>query len=836
MDLFDYTVKTSDQIFNELKTSEKGLSTKQARGLLEKNGSNSIHSKENKMWDIFVRQFKSPFVYLLFIAGLIALVLGQKIDTILIAVFVLVNTVLGFYQEYKSENTLKILKKYLVAKAVVVREGNEKLINASELVNGDLIILNPGDIIPADVRFVDSYNLSIDESVLTGESVPIQKDHNPLKSRAGQISEALNLGYSGTSIMSGEAKAVVVAIGKNTNYGHIASLTAQTVRESTYEKELSRFSKFTLVLVSVTLAIVVAAHLILKSTPSFAELALFAIALAVSVIPEALPVVTTFSLSLGALHLAKNNVVVKRLSAIEDLGGIQILCTDKTGTLTENKLEVDNVFGRFKDRILIYANLASVYSDGERRHISSAFEDALINKLTKKVQKGLKKYEVKLEIPFDPERKRSSVIVEKDSRVRLIVRGAPENILPFCQLSEVLKSEISDWITTKGRQGIRVLAVASRSVDKKDKYDISKIEENVDFIGLVSFIDPIKTTAKESIELAEVLGVKVKILTGDSREVAGSVAQQVGLVKNINDVITGDAFDALQYREQQEAAEKYSVFARVTPAQKYKIIQILQEKFEVGFLGEGINDAPALKVANVALAVKGASDIANDASDIILLKKSLKVIVDGIKEGRSVFANTNKYIMSTLTSNFGNFFAMSAITLLIDFLPMLPLQILLVNLLSDFPMIAVATDNIDLESVRTPHKYNLKSFALIALLLGMVSTIFDFIFFGAFFRFSPSVLQTSWFIGSILTELLFIFSIRTKFFFLKSSPPSKILLGLALFAGLCTILIPFTSIGQHVFGFTKPSFSNLAIILGIAGVYLAVSETIKLVYFRAYSR
>src|SRR3990167_4556232 len=327
MDLFDYTVKTSDQIFNELKTSEKGLSTKQARGLLEKNGSNSIHSKENKMWDIFVRQFKSPFVYLLFIAGLIALVLGQKIDTILIAVFVIVNTVLGFYQEYKSENTLKILKKYLVAKAVVVREGNEKLINASELVNGDLIILNPGDIIPADVRFVDSYNLSIDESVLTGESVPIQKDHNPLKSRAGQISEALNLGYSGTSIMSGEAKAVVVAIGKNTNYGHIASLTAQTVRESTYEKELSRFSKFTLVLVSVTLAIVVAAHLILKSTPSFAQLALFAIALAVSVIPEALPVVTTFSLSLGALHLAKNNVVVKRLSAIEDLGGIQILCT-----------------------------------------------------------------------------------------------------------------------------------------------------------------------------------------------------------------------------------------------------------------------------------------------------------------------------------------------------------------------------------------------------------------------------------------------------------------------------------------------------------------------------
>lgn len=364
------------------------------------------------------------------------------------------------------------------------------------------------------------------------------------------------------------------------------------------------------------------------------------------------------------------------------------------------------------------------------------------------------------------------------------------------------------------------------------QYAVKDEEKNLTLVGLLSFVDPIKPSAKKAVEQAEKLGVKIKILTGDSQEVAGAVAYQIGLIKKTTDVITGEILDNLPDEEKTLAVEKNSVFARVSPDQKYNIIKLLQENNEVGFLGEGINDAPALKIANVGLVVDSASDIARESTDIILLKKSLEVIIDGIKEGRKVFANTIKYIKATLASNFGNFFAVATASLLIDYLPMLPLQILLLNLLSDFPMIAIATDNVDSQELQKPKSYNLKEIAFLATVLGIVSTVFDFIFFAMFYRIGPAVLQTNWFIGSILTELILLFSIRTKFIFFKAKPPSRILYWLSGLAILVTVILPFTGFGQTVFKFTRPQANQLWLIFGLVICYFIITEIVKHFYYR----
>ncbi|MBI3443091.1 cation-transporting P-type ATPase [Candidatus Woesebacteria bacterium] len=827
-----YTTATVGEVFHVLATSNQGLSTNAVKQRLLHYGPNYIQTDERGWKTLLARQFTSPFVYLLIGACLLALWLGETLDAIMIFLFITINTVLGFYQEYRSEQTLKLLKKYLTSQSTVTRDGKEMVVDVTGLVPGDVIHIEPGDIIPADIRFTITNSLIVDESILTGESVPVEKNSEALKIEEKSLHRARNMGFSGTTVVAGKGAGVVVATGKNTTYGDIVRLSTAIPRQSTFEKDIAKFSKFTLALVCLTLVLIVIAHLLLKPSPSLVEIAIFSLALAVSVIPEALPVVITFSLSLGALRLAKNNVVVKRLSAIEDLGSIEILCSDKTGTLTENKLSVDEIYGQDKNQVLLYANLASPLSGFERNRGNSAFDAALLTSLPQAERTLRDTYRQLGMVPFDPLRKRTSALLEKSGARTLVVRGAAEDVLGICDLSGNQKEKLNHWMQTKGKMGSRVLAVAARSIDKKETYDIPTLEQHLKFIGLLAFIDPIKPSTAAAVAQAKQLAVQVKILTGDSREVAGNVAFSIHLIDSPAQVITGSEFEQLSLGEQHQAVDRYQVFARVTPQQKYNIIRLLQESYEVGFLGEGINDAPALKIANVALAVAGASDIAKEASDIVLLKKSLKVIVDGIREGRQVFANTTKYITATLSANFGNFFAIATASLLIDFLPLLPLQILLVNLLSDFPMIAIATDTVDAESINRPRRYDIRGFALIALLLGMVSTIFDFLFFGVFFRQAPATLQTSWFIGSILTELLFVFSIRTRSFFLISKPPAPFLILLSSAAFLTTVLLPYTPLGHGLFHFESPTLANLAIIFIIVFFYFITTETVKLIYYK----
>jgi len=682
------------------------------------------------------------------------------------------------------------------------------------------------------LRILKEQNLSIDESVLTGESAPVPKISEPLREKAGEPFEAKNIAFAGTSVVSGKARGVVIGTGKETSFGEVAELISTTKRKSAYEKNLLGFSKIILEVVVVTITFLFLINVFIRGTANFFTFLFFCIALIVSIIPEALPLVVTFNLSRGALKMARQKVVVKRLSAIEDLGDIEILCTDKTGTLTENKLRLDKILSADKEKCLLYGLFSSDYAKKEIGANKSYFDAALFEAAPKSIQKNVKRAKIISEITFDSRRMVNSVLLENgEGRKVLIVKGAPEVILGLSSgFGDFTEEEIKKGIEKEGGEGRRILAVAFKEVDKLSY--VEEDEKDLTFLGYFSFSDPVKKTAKSAIDLAGKLGIKIKILTGDSKEVAGTVAAEVGLIDDPGKVIVGEKLISLSEEEFSKACEEFSVFARVSPETKYNIVRALQEKCEVGFLGDGINDAPALKLANVAIAVREATEISRSVSDVVLLKKDLRVIVDGIQQGRNIFYNINKYIKCALASNFGNFYSIAAISLFIAFLPMLPIQILLGNLLSDFPLIAVVTDAIDVEELRKPKLYQLNKVILLIMALALVSTIFDFIFFGIFHGSRPAVIQTLWFIESILTEILLIFSIRTRHLFFRAKRPSFILMALALADAVFVISLPFTRFGHEFFHFVSPPMSGLFIVLSLLLGYFIVSEIVKLIYFR----
>ncbi len=823
-------------VLNDFKTdSYLGLKSEEASNRLEVNGKNNVSSTDLKWWNIFFNQFKSPFIYLLLAAAALSFFFDQQIEGFMILFFVGINTVLGFFQEYRSESTIRLLKKYVKNQVKVIRDGQKRFVDSEDLVEGDIVILETGDKISADLRVIEDSDLMVDESVLTGESVLSNKQGEVVLEEKVDYFSAHNLCFSGTSVVSGKARAVVVATGKNTFLGGVTKLTSRVKKSSDFERGISKFSSFILKLVLITLVFVFLFNAIFKDGLDVLELTIFSIALAISVIPEALPLVMTFSFSRGAMNLAKHKVVVKRLSSVEDLGNIDILCSDKTGTLTENKLTILDFYDSLAPvkKTLLYSSLAAANLKDKKE----PFDIAIFEKMDEEDKNIFSKFEFIVDTPFDPKRRRNNALVKRDDDLDFIVRGAPEAIFDLCSnLDEEEVKNIRKWISDQGLLGRRVLAVAKKDVgevfldDLKNK--LISFENNLEFLGMISFADPVKNSVKDAVLRAKELNVGLKIITGDSPEVAGSVAREIGLIEDPEKVFLGKDLAGLSPEELKNILKEYDVFARVLPEQKFEIIKQLQENFSVGYLGDGINDAPALKAAGVSLVVQNASDIAREAADIVLLENDLNVIVQGIKEGRRIFANSSKYIKATLASNFGNFYAVAIASLIIDFLPMLPLQILLLNLLSDFPMIAIATDNVDKDELLSPKRYQVGDIIIIAIILGIVSSIFDFTYFALFFKISPEVLQTNWFIASIITELAFLFSIRTKKSMFRGHRPSFWVGFLSLSAAIITVVIPFTNFGQKFFGFTPPSLNHLLIIFGVAVVYLACSEIVKLAYYK----
>ena len=801
-------------------TNPTGLTTAEAKGLLAKDGPNLIPKKGVSALTVLGRQFKSSLVYLLIAASIISFIVADYSDGIVVLCILLINTGLGFFQEYRSEKIVEKLSHLIGTYAQVIRDGKPDLIPVSGVVVGDIIVIREGDIVPADAHLAVSEGLEVNESQLTGESVAVAKKDG----------DAV---FTGSLIEKGYAHALVYATGKNTQLGSIATLSSDTKKETVYEKSLQAFSTFLVRVVLIFLGILIILKIVIVgpavAAGDMSSLVLFIIALAVAIVPEALPVIATITLSQGALKLAKRHVVVKRLSSLEDLGNITLLCTDKTGTITENKMSVKNVEGD-ADRLLTFFYASNVaQGKHHRKNQVNPFASAFEAYVTDKVKAEAKHFKIETELPFDPETRRSYMLLTDTANAAkhknyLIAIGAPEVLSPHYKEGQ--------------GAGLRQLAMTYKKVVSEDPahFDITKNTHGMDYVGVVSFEDPLRPTAKPTIELAKKLGVSIKILSGDSRETVADIGRQVGLVEANERVMIGDELEALLEKseaEYEKAILAHSAFARVSPRQKYDIIKILKKTNVVGYQGDGINDAPALKLSDVAIAVDSASDIAQENSDIILLSKNLEVVVNGIKYGRGIFVNIDKYIKYTMVGNFGNFLALSALYLGSTALPLLPIQILLTNLLTDIPLISIASDTVGADEIVKPTKHKPRELVLISLILGVPTALFELAYVAILAAHPQSVAtaQTGLYIFLSL-QLVIFFSIRNRGYFWKAHRPSNLLIfsfSFAFIVSLSLIYIPWV---QNIFSFTALPFSDIGIVLGMTVGYFILLDVVKVLYYR----
>lgn len=785
-----------------------GLSNAEVIKKRKEFGTNSLPTPPNPFFKLVARQFQGVFNILLLVAAGITFALGQPIDASLILIFVFLGVGLSLFQEYKSNTAADKLKLYLTNHTTVRRENNDLEIPTTEIVLGDIIKLESGDIVPADAIVRHALDLQVDETTFTGESIPViiiatdKHSHEP---------DSLIL--QGSVVIRGTAYAEVVAIGSHTKLAQIAKSTEVIQNTSELTKGVNRISNFILRTTLITLLFVVLANVFIEgSSANIPNLLIFAIALAVSVIPEALPLVITFSLSHGALRLAKKGVIVKRLASVQDLGSVDLLCTDKTGTLTENKLVYLNQYFIPESSFhpLVLARLAAHDLNKQK---PEPFDLAADLALTEDQRAEVNTYKIIEEEAFDPDLRSNGVIVSSSEKPNLhIRRGSPEY---FIKLGLVSTDLVGEWLANEEKYGRRILGMS---------YDDGTGQK---FGGFVSFADSLKKTTIETINKARELNVAITIITGDSKMVAESIGYETGLLKNSDEVIDASDFFTLPALEQTKKITGVRVFARTSPEQKLALINLLKEHHAVGFLGEGINDAPALKSAHVSMVVKSASDVARETADVILTRSDLRVIIDGIRLGRETHANTLKYIRTTLVSNFGNFYAVAIGSLFISFLPMLPKQLLLLNLLSDFPMMAIAFDTVNKKEITKPQKYDFRSLYIIFITLGLISTVFDFMWFALFYKISPEVLQTNWFIASVITEVILLFSIRSMLPIEKAGKPAPIVIGLSAVAIVLALSLPIIPFTASFFGFTSPTLVHLGLILLLTLIYLITTELAK---------
>lgn len=785
-----------------------GLTTQEVNERRRLSGSNVLPVPKYRFLTLLARQFQGIFTILLIVASGVTFILGEPFDAFFILVIVFLSVGLNLFQEHKSNAAAEKLKSYLVKTITVRRNGKDEEIPIADIVPGDILKLESGEIVPADAIIRHTIGLQVDETAFTGESVPVIKT----EVKGNSTSDTHKL-LQGVIIIRGLAYAEVTATGSNTRLAQIAKTVSTTESVSELSKGIDRISTFILRATIITLVFVVIANILIEgSSADIPSLLIFSIALAVSVIPEALPLVMTFSLSRGALRLAKSQVIVKRLSSVQDLGSIELLCTDKTGTITENRLVYTNdyLIGDSPWHPLVLSHLTS--HDLNERH-PEPFDRATEEALTAEQKVQVENFMLLEEEAFDPVmRSNGSIVQQRDGTKIHIRRGSPEY---FIEQGLISREAVGAWLIDEETKGHRVLGVS---------YDTGTGPK---FGGFVSFVDIVKQSTANTILSAQELGVLITIITGDSRLVAEAVGREVGLVTNTDEVIEATTFFNLPSEEQHERIPRVRVFARTTPEQKLSLISLLKERYTVGFLGEGINDAPALKAASVSMVVTSASDVARETADIVLLKSDLHVIIDGIRLGRETHANTLKYIRATLVSNFGNFYAVAIGSLFITFLPMLPKQLLLLNLLSDFPMMAIAFDRVSKAEIAKPQRYDFRSLYIVFITLGLVSTVFDFMWFGLFYKDAPEVLQTNWFIASVITEILLLISIRSMLPIEKAGWPAPIILWLSGLAFITTLALPTIPYTAALFGFHPPTFAHLALIVSLAFVYLVTSELVK---------
>lgn len=830
MDWKKYTIITPQEALVALRTTEAGLGEAEANRRLLEYGKNTLQESET-FWKKVLRQRSQSVLFWIFLLAAFATFFsGNILEAVCIFIFLLLNALLEIYQEFHSKKALHVLRHYLVPKALVWRESILTQVSSQSLVPGDIIELQAGDSIPADVRFFETEQVHVKETSIEKSRLKIEKQATSLFANPLSIEDAQNIGFAGTSLLTGKARAVVIATGAHTALGEIAYKSTLITKETSFEKNIIHFSRFLVKLVLMALVLVfILSFLIRGQQVGMGEMLVFTLVLAIAVIPETLPALTALILSRGSVRLAEKKLVMKRLSAIEDLGSIEILCTGKTGVLTENNLTVTHTEGSDTDTLLHYAMLAAHVVPTTFENVRDEFDRALWKKIGEKGILSLRNI-LRMEVRgFDSRTRTQSVVVRERSGNMLILRGSPEEILRRVDgIDSFTRKRFKEWITEAGYRGERVLAVATKIVPEGK--GAHQTERNFVLQGFIAFLDPIKPDAKKAVALAQSLGVELKVFSGDSKEVVGAAAYASGVISNRDDVLTGRDFENLSLSGQLSALEKYAVFAGFSSEQKFSAIQLLQKSHTLGFLGDSMADMDTLQHAHVALVAEDAGDIAREASDILLLQKDLSVIMEGIQESRRIFGNILKYVKITLASNLGNFYSLVLAIFFLPYLPLLPLQILFLNFISDVPMLALATDTVDEEKLEHPKNQNIHAIIVTAAFFGMISTFFDLTFFKIFSHANSATLQTMWFLFSVVTEILLLYSLRSRRWFFKARRPSWAVIGLSVLAIVGAITLVNSSFGSAI-GFEKLPTSIWFIIVGFAASYFVVTEIIKRWYY-----
>ena len=818
-----------------------GLTAEEVAARQKKYGLNVIHTHKLNGWVILWRQITSnPLVLILVAATGVSYATGSHISAYYIFGLITASIVLGFWNEFAAERTVRLLLKRVSLAAIVVRGGAKVEVPVEQVTIGDIVMLASGSIVPADLRLIETGGLQIDQSVLTGESDSVEKNAEVISVAKINFADFSNVALMGTVVASGWGKGVAVAIDQHTEFGRIAEKTTFVKPETSFQKGLRQFGNLILRVVLIFIVAVFSVNALLGHP--IIESTLFALAIAVGMTPELLPVIVTISLSHGAGKLAKKHVVAKQLISIENLGNMDVLCTDKTGTLTEGNIHVVQMLpaaGRTEAELGL---LGVACNDAIMHHkwIGNPIDIAQwlwAEAAGAKLPPDLRRVAGE---PFDYEQRAMFAVLDRPgadgaaAERRLVVKGAPEAVLARCAADQTT-AEAAKTFAELSKVGMRVIALADRPVDVKAKYDWTD-PAGLEFRGLVVLRDIPKLSAKESLDKLERLNVAIKILTGDSSDVTQHICNEVGLAPGR--IVEGDELAAMTDDQLRAALPATTVFARVTPSQKLRVIQQLQKLgHSVGYLGDGINDAPALHSADVGISVDTAVDVAKDAAPIVLLRKGLDTIADGIVEGRRTFANTIKYVLMGTSSDFGNAFSAAGASFVLPFLPMLPTQILLTDGLYALSQVTIPSDNVDLEELRRPRQWNVKFIKYYMLFFGPISSVYDFLTFGVMlfvFHASGSTFQTGWFVESLATEVLVIFVIRTARTPFYKSKPGKWLTATCLGVAALGLLLPYSPLAAGL-GLVPLAPVYLATLMVIVLSYLALVGTLKHLFLKRFS-
>lgn len=850
-------ISNTEEFISNMKLDiEHGLNDNQVDENIIKYGRNELNNAKPKKWyQYFFNSLMSPFNLILI--GIILVLIYTDIilttppnyaNIIVIIVLILLSTLLDFVVVYKSNKDAANLKKLIATTATVIRNGKQVKLPIENLTIGDIVLLSAGDLIPGDLRLIESNNLHVSQSSLTGESEAIEKFSNTqLESEEDieNITDLDNICFMGTNVTSGSGKGVIFKIAKNTYFGKISNTITSGKPKTTFQKGTENLSKllikFMLIMIPITFALNANKHDVLIAFT-------FSVAIAIGITPLLLPVILSSSLGKGAIRMSKKKTIVKRLDSIQSFGAMNILCTDKTGTLTQDNIVLEkylDVYGKEDIKVLNYVYLNAVFQTG----LKGSIDEAVLKRASKENIENIKDEYIKInEIPFDFVRRCLSVIISNNSGLQIITKGAIEEILNMCTTAEdngktipitnQLKNNIKNISKTLNQGGMRVIGVCTKTLDSATVEFSQKDESNMTFIGFVGFLDPPKESAKQSISRLNDAGIRVIVLTGDNEYVTKNICERVGI--NTKRIVSGSNLDTMEDSAVLRLLRNTNIFVKLSPIQKARIIRLLKESGNiVGYMGDGINDSPSLVNSEVGISVDTAVDIAKETADIILLEKDLNVLVDGVMEGRKTFGNLMKYIKLAVSFNFGEVLSVVIASVFLPFFPITPIQLLVQSLLYDCGQLSIPLDNVDKEYLKKPKKWNLQSIQRFMLYMGPTSSIFDLLVFGILWlgfklrENDVALFQTIWFSYGIVSNLVGLHVIRTAKIPLVQSHASKYVYISSLILSIVALIVPFTVIGKFI-GLVALPFKYIILIIVVPLLYCFVALGVKKVYVKKY--